>query len=126
MLRDGPIPVVLHGGLEYLAGAAFIVLPLLLDFKSDAATAASIVAGVVILVVAATTSAPTGIIRQIPVSAHLVLDFIIVAALIAAPFLFDFSGEAEPTVLFMGIGVVHLLVTIGTRFVRREPETGPA
>jgi hypothetical protein len=36
--------------------------------------------------------------------------------LVAAPFLFGFSGEGPPTAAFIALGVVHLLVTVGTRF----------
>jgi hypothetical protein len=36
--------------------------------------------------------------------------------MIAAPFLFGFSREGAPTAFFIVLGVVHLLVTIGTRF----------
>ncbi len=36
--------------------------------------------------------------------------------LIALPFLAGFSGETAPTVVFIVVGVLHLLITIGTRF----------
>jgi hypothetical protein len=55
-------------------------------------------------------------VNSIPVSAHLLLDFALAAVLIAAPFLFGFSGEGAPTAFFLVLGVAHLVVTIGTRF----------
>ena len=124
MLRQGPIPHFVHGVLEYVAAAAFIVVPLLLDFESGTAKAVSIVTGVVLLIVAATTVSPTGIVNQIPVAAHAVLDFLLAFFLIAAPFLFGFSDETEPLVFFVALGVVHLLVTIATRFVREPAAAG--
>ena len=48
------------------------------------------------------------------------LDYVLAIALIAAPFVLGFSDETAPTAFFIVIGVVHLLVTIGTRFVRDE------
>lgn len=117
MLRQGPIPVALHGIIEYLAAALFIVAPFVLGFDSSAAKAVSIVVGVVVLLVAATTASPVGIIKSIPLPAHLVLDFILAGLLIAAPFVFGFSDETKPTAFFIALGIVHLLVTIGTRFL---------
>jgi hypothetical protein len=120
MLREGPIPRSVHGIIEYLAGALFIAAPFLLDFDSGAATAASIVVGVVILIAAATTAGPTSLINSLPVPAHVVLDYILAAALIAAPFALGFSGETAPTALFIVVGVAHFLITIGTRFERGQ------
>jgi hypothetical protein len=51
------------------------------------------------------------------VGLHVLFDVLLAAFLIAAPFLFGFSDEAAPTGLFIGVGVVHLHSTIGTRFV---------
>ncbi len=116
MLREGPIPLFVHGAIEYLAAVVFIVAPFVLGFVSGAATAASIVVGVAILVVAAVTNSPTGLVKQVPVSVHMVIDFILAGLLIAAPFLFGFSGETAPLAFFIAIGVLHLLITIATRF----------
>lgn len=123
MLRQGPVPLFLHGLLEYAAGVLFVVAPWLLGFESGAARAVSIVAGIVILVVAASTDSPTGLARTIPIKGHVVLDFALAAALIAAPFLFGFSDETNPTALFVALGVVHLLLTIATRFLPRVEAT---
>lgn len=124
MLRQGPIPAVVHGIIEYIAGVVFIVAPFVLNFASGAAVALSIIFGVVVLVVAATTEGASGLISQIPVSAHVALDFVLAAALIIVPFAFGFSAETAPTTFFIALGVVHLLLTIATRF--RPPPADPA
>ena len=116
MLRQGPIPRFVHGALEYAAGALLIAAPFLLQFDSGAAVALSVVAGVVVIVVAASTEGPTSLVNSIPIAAHLLLDYALAALLIAAPFLFGFSDETSPTAFFLVFGVLHLLVTIGTRF----------
>lgn len=118
MQRQGPIPAAIHGMVEYLAGALFVAAPFLFGFDSEAATAVSIVVGVVILVVTAASDLPTGLAKAIPASVHMVLDFVTGGFLIAAPFLFMFSDESAPTAWFIVLGVVHVLLTIGTRFVR--------
>jgi len=122
VLREGPIPLFAHGLLEYAAGAILIVAPFVLGFDSDAATAVAIVAGVLVIVVASMTSGPTSLVNQIPIAAHLLLDVLLAAAFIASPFLFGYSDETDPTAFFIALGVVHLLVTIGTRFRKAEAE----
>jgi hypothetical protein len=125
MFKQGPVPAFVHGVIEYLAGALFIAAPFLFSFDDDTATAVSIVAGVVILVVTASTALPTGLIKSIPVHAHVILDFAMAAVLIAAPFLFGFSDDGTATAFFIVLGVVHLLLTIATRFVSEAPRRRP-
>ena len=121
MLRSGPISLFLHGVLEYLAAAVLIAAPFLLDFESDAATASSIVLGVLVLVLGASTAAPTGLAKVVPVEMHAIADFALAVVMIAAPFLFGFQDERAAIVFFIVLGVVLLLLTIATRF--REPRT---
>jgi hypothetical protein len=121
MFKQGPIPAFVHGLLEYGAGALLIAAPFLFAFDSDTATAVSIIAGVVVLIVTASTAMSTGLIRSIPVQAHVVIDYILAILLIASPFLFGFDDDGTATAFFIVLGVVHLLVTIATRFIRDEP-----
>jgi hypothetical protein len=123
MFRQGPIPAFAHGLLEYALGALLIAAPFLLSFDSDSATAVSIVAGVLVLVLAASTAMSTGLIKSIPVQAHVVLDYVVALGLIASPFVFGFSDDGTATPFFVVLGVVHLLLTIATRFIR-EPRAG--
>lgn len=116
MLTKGPIPRLVHGLLEYVAGALLVAGPWLFDYDEGSATAVSIVAGVVLLAFAATTEGKPGLIDSIPVSVHATLDFVVAAVLIASPFVFGFSDDAEPTALFVVGGVVHVLVSIATRY----------
>ena len=120
VIREGPIPAAVHGLLEYAAGGAFVVAPFLLGFDSGSATAVSIVVGIALITMAATTSGSTSLVDQLPVAVHVLLDYALVAVLITSPFLFGFSDETEPTAFFIGLGVLHLLITIGTRFRSRE------
>ena len=123
MLRQGPVPRFVHGLIEYVAAAAFIAAPFVLGFDSGAATAVSIVTGVLVLIIAATSEGRTSLVDQIPVGVHAALDFVLAFALIGAPFLFGFQDETDPTAFFIGIGVFHLLMTIATRFIREKPRS---
>ncbi|HYI36549.1 MAG TPA: hypothetical protein VEX39_08095 [Thermoleophilaceae bacterium] len=116
MMRDGPIPLFAHGMIEYVGGALFIAFPFLLAYDSGAAVGLSILIGVVMIAIAASTDGPTSLINQIPRPAHVALDYVLAVLLIAMPFLAGFSGETAPTVVFIAVGVLHLLITIGTRF----------
>jgi hypothetical protein len=120
MYKQGPVPAFVHGIVEYAAGILLIAAPFLFGFDADAATAASIVAGVLILIVTASTAMSTGLIKSIPVQAHVVLDYIVAGLLIAAPFLLGFSDDGNATAFFIVLGVLHLLLTIATRFIRDE------
>ena len=116
MLREGPIPRFFHGVLEYAAGVVFIVAPFALDFEAGAAVAVAIVVGVAVIGVAAVTEGPTSLVNSLRIQFHVAFDYALAAFLIASPFLFAFSDESAPTAFFIAIGVVHILVTIGTRF----------
>lgn len=119
MLRDGPIPRAIHGIIEYVAGALFVAAPFLFDYDSGYAVGVSIAVGVLLLVMAAATVGPTSLINSIQVTVHAAVDYALAVFLIAAPFIFRFNDEGAPTALFIIVGVLHLLVTIGTKF--KEP-----
>jgi hypothetical protein len=125
MYRQGPIPAFVHGLVEYIAGALLVAAPFLFSFTSDGATAVSILAGVVVLIVAASSAMSTGLIKSIPVHAHVVLDYILAALLIASPFIFSFTDDGTATAFFIVLGIVHLLMTIATRFIRDAKEPAP-
>lgn len=122
MLRQGPIPLAVHGILEYVGAALLIAAPFLFDFSEESApTAVAIVGGIVVLISGASTKGfPTSLIKSIPLAVHVGLDYALAALFIAAPFLFAFSDDSSPTAFFIIFGVVALLLTLATRW-RPEP-----
>jgi len=120
MVKQGPIPAFVHGAYEYLAGLALIVAPLVLGYDHGAATAVSIILGVLLIFLTATTTSSTSLVNQIPLAAHIILDYALVVILIASPFLFGFSDESTPTAVFIGGGLLHLLISIGTRYRKED------
>jgi predicted Kef-type K+ transport protein len=124
VFKQGPVPALVHGIVEYLAAILFIVAPFLFDFASDAATAVSLVVGVLLLIVAASTHWTTGLISTISVHAHVLIDYVVAGFLIASPFIFGFTDDGTATAFFIVLGVVHLLLTIATRFVVDEGVPG--
>jgi hypothetical protein len=115
-MGQGPIPRFVHGVVEYLAGILFIAAPIVFSFDDGTATAISIIIGVVVLAVAATTEGPTSLVNSLPLTAHVALDFVLAVFLVAAPFVAGFDQDTSPTVFFIAMGIAHLLITIGTRF----------
>jgi hypothetical protein len=117
VLRQGVIPPLVHGVVEYALGAFLIVAPFLIGFEASAAIAVSIVVGVLMLVIGASSNLPTGLARVVPAGIHFVLDIVVAVALIASPFLFGFWQETAPTAAFIAVGIGGLLLTIGTKFL---------
>jgi hypothetical protein len=123
VLSQGPLSAGFHGIAEYLLGGFFIASPFIFGFDAGSAIAIGVAGGVVLILMAATASTGPRLGGMVPVGLHVLFDVVLAAFLIASPFVFGFSGEAAPTGLFIGAGVVHLLMTIGTRFVRAEEAT---
>ena len=120
MFKEGPVPAFVHGVVEYLAALLFIAAPFIFTFDEDVATAVSVIVGVLVLIIAASTAWRTGMISSIPIQAHAMLDYVLAIFLIAAPFLLGFSDDHTAAAFFIVLGVVHLLLTIATRFVVDE------
>jgi drug/metabolite transporter (DMT)-like permease len=124
MLREGPIPRTVHGGIEYLLGVVFLAGPILFDFDSAVAIGVSIAIGILVLVnVTITAGMPTSLVKQLPITAHVTVDLVLSIFLIVAPFVLGFSAETASRNFYMILGVLMLLLTIGTRF--REPSQRP-
>jgi hypothetical protein len=119
VIHNGPIPFFVHGVLDYLAGVLLIVAPFLLGFSNTgSATAVSVVLGVLVLGLAASTDGPTSLTNAVPIPVHVMLDLAVGVLMIASPFIFGFTSNGTATPFFIIFGVVEVLVVIGTRFPR--------
>jgi hypothetical protein len=123
MFKKGPLPAFVHGLLEYVVGVLLIAAPFVFTFDSDTATGISIAAGVVVLIVNGSTAMSTGLVKSIPVQAHVMIDYVLAIFLIASPFVFAFDDDGSATAFFLVLGIVQLLMTIATRFIREDRET---
>jgi hypothetical protein len=101
-----------HGYLDYLLGIAMITSPWWLHFSDNAAAQWTIVAaGGLLLASSLCTRYELGVLRLLPMSSHLVLDFLMGAFLAASPWLLDFADqEHRPHLVFgileMGAGLI--------------------
>jgi VIT1/CCC1 family predicted Fe2+/Mn2+ transporter len=108
-----PVSLVLHGIIEYVAGVAFIAAPFVLGFDGHRTPERlSIIVGALILCIAtASEGFPTSLLDVVPPAMHVILDWVLGVFLIAAPWLFGFSGVDAAKWWFVALGVAHLLVT---------------
>ena len=57
----------------------------------------------------------------IPAFAHGIIEYLAAILFIAAPFVLGFSDDGTAAAFFIVVGVIHLLLTIATRFVSDAP-----
>ncbi len=84
----------IHAYLDYPVAIALMVLPFILGLGSSHPFALwlSVITGVAALVLTLLTDHKLGVIRVIPYSVHLIVDFLVAVTFIIAPFVFGFSG----------------------------------
>lgn len=117
MFRKGPIDRLVHGVIEYAVGAFLVASPFLLDFRDARAKAVAIVLGIGLIALAASTEGASGIVDQVGLRAHAVLDVVAAAVMVASPFMFDFTDDGKPTAMFLVLGIGYLLLSIGTKLL---------
>jgi hypothetical protein len=118
MLRQGPVPLFVHGILDYAVGVLLIAAPWLLGFDDvGAATALCVAAGVGVLLLAASTQWPPSLVNVVPVLVHVMLDVGLGALLIASSFLFDFEEVSAARIFTIVLGVGELLAVVATRWL---------
>lgn len=123
MVHRGPVPYFVHQLGDYLLAVLLIVSPFLFGFSdSGGATAVAIIAGVIVLVMGASTDGPLSLVDAIPIAVHILGDVALGVLLIASPFLFGFSDEGGATAFFIAVGVVELLLVIATAFPHETRE----
>lgn len=108
-----PISPKLHGVIDYLAVPLLLAAGPLFGFNGLPAETTSTLAGIV-LVVAAFTAYPPGLVKMIPMRVHLVIDAVLGIGMIASPFVLHFSSDARACYFFVGFGIVVLLLMLLT------------
>jgi hypothetical protein len=109
------IPTRVHGILDYLVGALLIAAPWIFGFVDNGGAKmwVPIILGASAIVYSLLTDYEWGAIHAIPMSAHLVLDFLSGVVLAASPWLFGFSDEVKwPHVL---VGLFEIGASLMTR-----------
>ena len=118
------IPRFFHGVSDYLVGLLLIMAPNIFGFADGGGAVAWVprVIGLMILMQAMTTDYELGLFKLIPIATHLVADYVVGAALIAAPWLLGFSGNRTATMTHAIVGIMVLGVTAMTQTRGRPRE----
>ena len=99
------IPTWLHGMLDYPMGALLIAIPWLGGFATGGPVMwLPIIAVIAILVQSAMTAYEVGVVRVIPMSAHLGVDVVLGLFMAASPWLFGFAETVFLPHLILGLG----------------------
>ena len=108
-----PISTKQHAALDYVMGASQLVLARSLD-ASDGVTKMLRGSGMGILGMGALTRNELGLVRILPMKAHLAADVVLGGAFLAAPLLFADEDDRVKSIL-AGIGAMATVVTLLTR-----------
>ena len=110
------IPWIVHSAIEYVAAVLLIAAPFVFGFDRETAKWTSIALGVVVLLVAVISRSPLGVTKNLPVSAHATLDYVLAVVLVLAPFVLGFAGDKAAVTFFVLLGVAHAAISLLTRF----------
>lgn len=103
-----------HGVLDYLMGIFLIASPWLLHFNGiQDAMLCPVIAGSAMIMLALLTDYEPGLIRAIPMQAHLILDALMGLFLAASPWLLNFSEYVY--IPHLVIGIAEILVVFLTK-----------
>jgi hypothetical protein len=125
-MRSGPLPLSFHAAVELPVALVFLIAPFVLDFDDDTAKTLSIIVGVAVAILFATTAWRPAPLKIVPVVGHAVADFTVGIVLVVAPFLLDFDADGTATVFFIVMGATLVVVTAATRFDPNDPFATPA
>ena len=109
------LPTKVHGALDYIVGIALILAPMLFGFSDIGGAAVFIprLLGTVLIVYSFFTNYEWGVVKVLPMSYHLVIDFLASVFLALSPFLFGFHNDKINAWLpHVVVGVVVILVVL--------------
>lgn len=97
----------MHGILDYIVGVALIAAPWLFGFAQDGAeTWIPVIIGASVIVSAMATNYELGVVKVLPMKAHLGLDVIAGAFLAVSPWLFGYADLVWVPHVLVGLFMV--------------------
>jgi hypothetical protein len=108
------MPTSAHGMLDYLVGLALLAVPWLFGFAdNETARWVTMAFGAAAILYSLLTDYELGVIKVIPMSAHLILDIMSGVLLAASPWLFGFSEEVW--IPHVTVGVFEIIAALLTQ-----------
>ncbi|HEX8342782.1 MAG TPA: hypothetical protein VF624_17900 [Tepidisphaeraceae bacterium] len=116
-----PIPTFVHGIADYLGGAVLLLAPNIFGFADHGGAAVWIprVLGVIVLLQSIATRYELGLLKVLPMKAHLMNDYIAAIFLAVSPFLFGFYDAPR------NVWLPHVVVGIGVFILTLLTQTEP-
>lgn len=113
-----------HGVIDYVMGAALIIVPFLFNFGalSEAAFWTPVLLGVVVLITSLITKYELSVAKVIPMPIHLGADILVGVVLAVSPWLFGFADVMWVPHLVLGIAEIG--VALLTQRHSRYDEAG--
>jgi hypothetical protein len=103
-----PLPLRFHALSEPVVALVLIAAPFVLGFSDvDNALATSLVAGVLVLLLGATTRWRWSLVGLVPLGVHAMADTVLGALLFAAPFLLEYHDDSTAA------WIVHVVIGMG-------------
>ncbi len=112
----GLLPTRIHGFLDYLMGAALIVVPLAFDFGAGPQTWLPVLMGGGVIIYSLLTNYELGVVPLFGMTAHLMMDGLGGLLLASSPWLFGFYWEIWIPHLLFGLAAVAAAI-----FTRTQP-----
>lgn len=117
---SGIIPTHVHGLLDYGVGIFLIAMPWLFQLSSGFETWIPVALGAAAIVYSIFTDYEWGVIKVIPMRAHLSMDLMSGILLALSPWLFGFAEHVYQPHLYLGM--LEIIVTLLTRPVMETNE----
>ena len=118
------IPTWMHGMLDYPISILLMVLPWVGGFANGGlAQWIPVGAGVAMLGLSAMTAYEAGLIRTIPMTAHLAVDAVMGILLAASPWLFGFANVVSIPFVILGLGEFGAAIMTQTKPAHRLART---
>ena len=117
------IPTALHGAIDYLTGGALLAAPRLLGLKDEPRAALVLrAAGGGAIAYSLITDYELGLLRLLPMPAHLALDAASGVFVAASPWLLGFAGKG--TRYWLPHALVGATEVLAATTTRTEPASG--
>lgn len=119
------VPTRVHGMLDYLVGALLVIVPLVVSSPGSGArfrVPAALGAGAILY--ALLTDYELGVVRLLPMPAHLALDALSGVLLAASPWLFGFADQVRAPHLLAGLFEIAAAATRTTPSEERAGTVG--
>jgi uncharacterized membrane protein YtjA (UPF0391 family) len=112
------IPRFYHGVIDYISALLLLIAPNLFGFSGVGGAAVWVprIIGLMILLQALSTDYELGLIKLIPISMHLMTDYMLSIVMLVSPLLFGFYNDSRGAmILMMAMGLIGLAAAFMTQ-----------